>query len=131
MTTLGMAVVLLLAMSASSFGDDQAKLPADVKVQKIVSGQIFADSKGMTLYTFDRDTAPGKSACNGPCAQNWPPLAAKSAAKPTGDWTLVTRDDGSKQWAYKGKPLYTWIKDSKPGDTTGDGFNSVWHIAKP
>ncbi len=131
MTTLGMAVVLLLAMSASSVGDDKANPPADVKIQKTAIGQVFADSKGMTLYTFDRDTVPGKSACNGPCAQNWPPLAAKSAAKPMGDWTVVTRDDGFKQWAYKGKPLYTWVKDSKPGDTTGDGFNSVWHIAKP
>jgi predicted lipoprotein with Yx(FWY)xxD motif len=43
----------------------------------------------------------------------------------------VTRDDGSKQWAYKGKPLYTWVKDAKPGDVTGDGVNSVWHIAQP
>jgi predicted lipoprotein with Yx(FWY)xxD motif len=48
-----------------------------------------------------------------------------------GDWTVVTRDDGSKQWAYKNKPLYTWVKDSKPGDTTGEGFNNVWHVAKP
>jgi predicted lipoprotein with Yx(FWY)xxD motif len=63
MTTLGMAVVLLLAMSVSSVGADKAKLPADVKVQKAAAGEVFADSKGMTLYTFDRDTAPGKSAC--------------------------------------------------------------------
>jgi predicted lipoprotein with Yx(FWY)xxD motif len=41
------------------------------------------------------------------------------------------RDDGAKQWAYKGKPLYTWAKDTKPGDITGDGVNNVWHIAKP
>ena len=129
-TTLGMAVVLLLAMSVSSYGDDKAKPPAGVKVQKTAIGQVFADSKGMTLYTFDKDTA-GKSACNGPCAQNWPPLAAKAEAKPMGDWTVVTRDDGSKQWAYKNKPLYTWVKDSKPGDTTGEGVNNVWHVAKP
>ena len=55
---------------------------------------------------------------------------ATGDAKPTGDWTVVTRDDGSKQWAYKGKPLYAWSKDTKPGDKTGDGFNSVWHTAK-
>ena len=53
-------------------------------------------------------------------------------AKGAGDWTVVVRDDGLKQWAYKGKPVYTWVKDTKPGDTTGDGFNNgVWHIAKP
>jgi len=92
-------------------------------------GGAWVDAKGMTLYTFDRD-AGGKSACNGPCAANWPPLAAGADAKASGDWTVVTRDDGSKQWAYKGKPLYAWSKDSKPGDMTGDGMNSVWHAAK-
>jgi predicted lipoprotein with Yx(FWY)xxD motif len=85
----------------------------------------------MTLYTFDKD-AGGKSACNGPCATNWPPLMAAADAKASGDWTIVTRDDGSKMWALKGKPLYTFAKDTKPGDTTGDGFlNGAWHIAKP
>ena len=71
------------------------------------------------------------SACNGPCATNWPPLMAAASDKPEGDWTIVTRDDGGKQWAYKGKPVYTWIKHSKPSDKTGDGVNKVWNIAKP
>lgn len=93
-------------------------------------GKVLANAKGMTLYTFDKD-APGKSNCNGPCAQNWPPLAAAADAKPAGDWTVVARDDGGKQWAYKGMPLYAWSKDAKPGDTTGDGFNGAWRIAKP
>jgi predicted lipoprotein with Yx(FWY)xxD motif len=51
--------------------------------------------------------------------------------KASGDYTLVTRDDGSKQWAIKGKPLYYWSKDTKPGDKTGDGVNQVWQVAKP
>ena len=89
----------------------------------------LTDAKGMTLYTFDKDAA-GKSACNGPCATNWPPLIAGADAKASGDWTTIARDDGTRQWAYKGKPLYTWSKDAKPGDKTGDGFNSVWHTAK-
>jgi predicted lipoprotein with Yx(FWY)xxD motif len=96
--------------------------------KKAADGTL-TDAKGMTLYTFDRD-AGGKSACNGPCATNWPPLAATGDAKASGDWTIVTRDDGSKQYAYKGKPLYTWSKDAKPGDKTGDGVNNVWHTAK-
>jgi predicted lipoprotein with Yx(FWY)xxD motif len=90
---------------------------------------VLTNSAGMTLYTFDKD-AGGKSACNGPCAANWPPLMAGADAKPYGDWTIVTRDDGGKQWAYEGKPLYLWAKDQKPGDKTGDGFNGVWHVAK-
>lgn len=93
-------------------------------------GGTLVSSAGMTLYTFDKDTAgSGKSACNGPCAVNWPPLAAAAADQTSGDWSIVTRDDGSKQWAYKGKPLYRWIKDQKPGDKTGDGFNKIWHVA--
>jgi predicted lipoprotein with Yx(FWY)xxD motif len=83
----------------------------------------------MTLYTFDKD-AGGKSACNGPCAGNWPPFTAGSDAKSSGEWSIIARDDGSKQWAYKGKPLYLWSKDQKPGDMTGDGFNGIWHVVK-
>lgn len=96
---------------------------------KVADGTLTSDN-GMTLYTFDKD-AEGKSACNGPCAGNWPPLAAAADAKPSGDWMVVTRDDGSKQWAYKGKPLYRWAKDAKPGDRTGDNVNNVWHVARP
>jgi predicted lipoprotein with Yx(FWY)xxD motif len=86
----------------------------------------------MTLYTFDRDTTgSGKSVCNGPCATNWPPLMATDADTPAGDYTVVTRDDGKKQWAMKGKPLYYWAKDTRPGDKTGDNVGTVWHIVKP
>jgi len=86
----------------------------------------------MTLYTFDRDMAgSGKSVCNGPCATNWPPLAAAADATGPAGWTVITRDDGSRQWAWQGKPVYYWVKDQKPGDRTGDGFNSVWRLAMP
>ena len=97
---------------------------------KVADG-VLVSPTGMTLYTFDRDTAAGKSACNGPCATNWPPLMVPAGASASGDWSVVTRDDGSKQWAYKGKPVYTWAKDTKPGDRTGDGFNNVWRLARP
>jgi predicted lipoprotein with Yx(FWY)xxD motif len=91
----------------------------------------LTNAAGMTLYTFDKDAAgSGKSVCNGPCATNWPPLMAAADAKAAGDYSIATRDDGAKQWAFKGKPLYLWAKDQKPGDKTGDGFNSVWHTAK-
>ena len=92
---------------------------------------VLATPAGATVYTFDKDSAnSGKSACNGPCAQAWPPLAAQAGDAASGDWSLVTRDDGSKQWAYKGWPLYTFSKDAKPGDTTGDKFKDVWHVIK-
>lgn len=112
-------VAMLLATGTAMSADP-------VKTQ----GGMFVNSVGMTLYTFDKDT-DGKSVCNGPCAANWPPLMAAASDKAEGSWTIVTRDDGGKQWAYKGKPLYTWVKDQKPGDTTGDGVGKVWNIAKP
>jgi predicted lipoprotein with Yx(FWY)xxD motif len=93
-------------------------------------GKALVNGKGMTLYIFGRDAA-GKSNCNGQCATNWTPLPAAADAKASGDWSIVTRDDGSRQWAYKRKPLYTWKEDKSPGDVTGDGVNNVWHIAAP
>lgn len=120
--------ILAGALVAASVAVAQTAAPA--KVADTSKGKALVDAKGMTLYTFDRDSA-GKSACNGQCAQNWPPLMAGANASASGDWSVITRDDGSKQWAYKGKPLYLWVKDAKPGDVTGDGVNNVWRIATP
>jgi len=94
---------------------------------------LLSDPSGMTLYTFDRDTAgSGKSVCNGPCAANWPAFAAPVTAVPIDDYSVVIRDDGSRQWALKGKPLYTFTKDVKAGDKNGDGaLNNQWHVARP
>ena len=87
---------------------------------------------GMALYTFDRDAAgSGKSVCNGPCATLWPPLMASDTDKGSGDYAVIVRDDGKKQWAYKGKPLYYFQRDTKAGECTGDGFNQVWKTARP
>jgi len=124
----------MLSLIASAVGFAQTT-PAGIKTAKIGSDTVFVDPDGMTLYTFDGDTTPNKSACNGMCAMNWPPLMAPDNAAPIGDWTVVTRDDGSRQWAYKGKPLYTFHRDHAPGDGRGDnaGPNGthVWHFAKP
>lgn len=90
----------------------------------------LTNAAGMTLYVFDRDSA-GKSACNGGCAANWPPLLADDDDTASGDWSIVTREDGKKQWAWKGRPLYIWSKDQKPGDKLGDGLlNGAWHVAR-
>ncbi len=93
---------------------------------------VLTDAAGMTLYTFDKDVAgSGKSVCNDACAKAWPPLMASAddAAKPP--FSLVTRDDGTRQWAHAGKPLYLFQKDTKPGEMTGDNFKEVWHVVKP
>jgi predicted lipoprotein with Yx(FWY)xxD motif len=120
--------LIALALAGALLGGcaSMSKAPA------VASNGVLTGSNGMTLYTFDRDAAgSGKSACNGPCATNWPPLMAAAGAQPSGDYTIVVRDDGSRQWAHKGQPLYYWIKDAKPGDRTGDGVNKVWHLARP
>ncbi len=129
MTKIGYAAIAatlgLLSACAMGPGEPQHKT-MDTKL-----GQVLTTSDGMTLYTFANDKEPGKSACNGPCATNWPPLMAKADATSVGKWTVITRADGSKQWAYDGKPLYAWIRDKQPGDTTGDGVNNVWKVARP
>jgi predicted lipoprotein with Yx(FWY)xxD motif len=118
-----------IALSAASVPYAYADMP--VKTAATAKGPTLVDGKGMTLYIFAKDS-DGKSACNGGCAANWPPLAAADTDKTAGDYTIIARDDGGKQWAYKGKPLYTWVKDTKPGDITGDGFlNGAWHVARP
>jgi len=103
------------------------------KTADTAKGKVLVNAKGMTLYVFDKDKdAPGKSVCNGPCAENWPALLASDNDKASGDWSLVARDDGKKMWAYKGRPLYAWKNDKAPGDTDGDGkLNGAWHAATP
>ena len=93
-----------------------------------VAGNMLTNDAGMTLYTFDKD-AGGKSACNGPCATSWPPVPA-DAAPVSAPFSIVTREDGTKQIAYKGKPLYLYAADKKPGERTGDGFKDLWHVVK-
>ena len=78
---------------------------APTKTGDSSKGKVLTDDKGMTLYVFDKDSG-GKSACNGPCAGNWPPLKATASSSSAGDYAVITRDNGSKQWAYKGRPLY-------------------------
>ena len=96
--------------------------PVDVRDGMLVNGE------GMTIYTFDKDVAgSGKSNCNDACAKMWPPVPL------TADWiespySIVTRDDGTRQLAYKGRPLYLYAKDAKPGERKGDKQNGVWHV---
>jgi predicted lipoprotein with Yx(FWY)xxD motif len=124
-------VFMTALVAAIGFAGAALAQTAPTKTGDSAKGKVLTDGKGMTLYTFDKD-AGGKSACNGQCAINWPPLMAAAGAKADGGYTVITRDDGGKQWAYKGKPLYGWKNDKKAGDVSGDGVaNGAWHIAKP
>lgn len=85
-----------------------------------------------TLYTFDDDT-PGVTTCFGGCLVVWPALYAPADAQAFGDFSVITRDASTKQWAYKGLPLYFYVGDTAPGDVTGDvtGEYTDWTIARP
>lgn len=105
-----------------------AAAQASEAITKKVDG-VLVDHAGMTLYTFDKDLAgSGKSACNGPCAKAWLPLPGPDTAGPP--YSVVTREDGSKQLAYKGKPLYLYGADQKPGERNGDNYKQLWHVVK-
>ena len=120
------AVVLTAAAYGIAIAADA--MPASVHS---MNGMLM-DAKGMTLYTWDNDKEANKSACTGNCLANWPRVTASAQDKDIGaDWKVITNADGSKQWSYKGKPLYYFVMDKAPGDKLGDGRGMVWHIAKP
>jgi predicted lipoprotein with Yx(FWY)xxD motif len=132
MSKLLTALLLALAVAACATAPTPAPSAAYAPPPAAPVVEALTNGAGMTLYVFDRDVAAsGKSVCNGQCATNWPPLLAGSDSTPFGQYTIVTRDDGARQWAYKGKPLYSWVKDQKPGDRTGDNVNNTWHVATP
>lgn len=129
-SSLIVASAFALAVAVPGLGWAAAGGPANMPTEVKETNGVLTDTKGMTLYTFDNDKDATKSACNGNCANNWPALKASATETDMGDWKIISRDDGSKQWSYKGKPLYTYSKDMKAGDKTGDNVGNVWHIAK-
>lgn len=99
-----------------------------------VHGSILVDGEGMTLYLFAND-AHNESNCAGVCAINWPPLII-SYGEVRGEGLraelgLIRRADGTMQVTYGGRPLYRWINDHRPGDTTGHGIGGNWFVVSP
>jgi predicted lipoprotein with Yx(FWY)xxD motif len=93
---------------------------------------ILVDLKGMTLYYFERDDSGDKSTCDGKCTERWIPVAASADAQASGDFTVITRSDGSKMWANRYRPLYSSRADKAPGDANGsDDPSNLWHVARP
>ena len=124
--TLAVAAIAGSGLSTASAQDTSPAMVAQTSL-----GSVLADKNGMTLYTYTRDMT-GYSNCNDACAATWTPMITAPNAKASGDWTIITRDDGRKQWAYKGRALYAWTKDAKAGDAGGDGVaGGKWRVAKP
>ena len=122
MKPIALGFAALLAIAGTSLAAEPWK------TMETPAGKVFANATGMTLYTFDKDSASASN-CYDACATMWPAFKANATAKAR-DWTIVSRKDGAQMWAYEGKPLYTYSKDKKPGDTTGDGVGGIWHVAK-
>jgi predicted lipoprotein with Yx(FWY)xxD motif len=114
---------LLLAALATAFTANVAL------AQSVAENNGVLTSAGRTLYTFDKDEA-NKSNCNGACAAAWPPFMAKDGARASGNFSVITRDDGAKQWAINEKPLYFFAADAQPGDAKGDGKGGAWHVVR-
>lgn len=125
-----MCAVLSLALAGVALADNHAIQLS----QKDGVGKFLADSKGMTLYTFKKDS-PGKSACTGDCVVKWPLYFRENVAVPegvsAGDFGTITREDGMRQTTYKGWPLYYFVGDKAPGDVLGQGLGNVWFVANP
>ncbi len=113
---LSLAMVALLAVLATG-----------AQAQPVARDGLLADAAGRTVYTFDKDTA-GKSNCSGGCLTAWPLFVAKPGAKAQGDFGLINAEGGQQQWTVKGKPLYYFAGDAKPGERNGDGSGGTWHV---
>jgi len=96
---------------------EPAALPAGLSLSTSLLGRVLADHKGRTLYTRTGDA---------PVSGPWQPLTAPALATVAGDWSLVPLPDGTRQWAYKGKPLYRYDNDRDPQDVRGHGVDGVW-----
>ena len=138
----GLSVVAVAAASGSvsaaksSQAFSQVLTPAGITTEVLGKGQgydlgkqtvaaqirddiAFTDAKGLTLYTYTADPV-GKATCVDACAKEWVPMLAHKGAKVFGEWSLVARADGTKQWAYQGKALYRFVKDVDPGSVWGN-----------
>ena len=93
------------------------------------AGNVLTTPDGMTVYTYDKDSS-GASSCYGECADHWPPVLAATDAQASGSMTIVERNDGTRQWAYNGMPLYLYHDDTAPGIVEGDNVGGVWHVVK-
>ena len=126
------------AAAATTASTSTANGPATIAAKKTSLGTILVDGQGRTLYLWDADTG-SMSTCSGACAQAWPPVLTKG--KPTASGGVnaallgtTTRTDGKTEVTYKGHPLYTFVEDHAPGDTTGqgsNGFGALWWVLSP
>jgi predicted lipoprotein with Yx(FWY)xxD motif len=130
-TILTVAAVVAPLLAACVTGGDNVAAVAPLKTMETSIGTVLADQKGYTLYTYKNDPT-GRSECAGRCARKWPPVMVNGEMPaPGGDLSVIERKDGSRQFAWRGRPLYRWEKDKEPGQVTGHNLGEVWFVARP
>lgn len=123
-TTLGAFAFVVSAAMAQT-----APVPDDVHLERTGAGTYIQSAVQQSLYYNGREDVTGEISCIEECLESWFPLRPSADARSQGDWTIVQRPDEGTQWAYQGKPLYTYIKDTFPGARLGDGASrEQWQI---
>ncbi|MBU6266564.1 MAG: hypothetical protein KGN34_03425 [Sphingomonadales bacterium] len=117
-----MSLVILLALASAAPAVPESSVQAGQENSVWVMRNLIDNN---LLYTFDQDE-PGKSNCNGTCATTWHPLNVLGSDRPVGKWTPIKRTDGSLQWAYDGRPVYSFAQDPEPV-TASNGKQGNWH----
>lgn len=128
-TALALAVSACASKSYAESGDYNYDPGTVVSKVNTPLGELFANADGKTLYTFTKD-GKAKSNCYDACANSWPPFMATKDATGWGKFSIITRKDGTYQWAYADQPLYTWVGDQRQGDTYGQGMGNAWYVVK-
>jgi len=131
-------LALALGVGAAVAATHSSARAAKVSTAHTALGSVVVDSRGRTLYLFEKDKR-GHSACSGVCAAYWPPLltSAKPLAAPGTKQSLlgtIRRSDGGKQVTFAGHPLYLFSGDTKRGETNGEGltdFGASWYALSP
>lgn len=110
-----------------------ADIPAQFGIFPVASGRLLGTATGFSIYAYDRDT-PLRSHCTGPCLLDWKPVLAGEAAIAKGEWSIVERESGVKQWAFRKRPLYTRVAESKVRSLEGSdeaGWRNVYTQLPP
>lgn len=128
-------MVFLFIMTAAAIpASAKCRYPSLNIREKEGIGRYLADENGMTLYRFAKDS-PGTSTCKGPCAEKWTVYYREKFVKPKvlkkEEFGTIMREDGKRQLTFRGYPVYYFVNDEQPGDTNGQGVNSVWFVVNP
>ena len=126
---LGAAASLAIASGAPAQERERSTLSHPAGANTVVLNGAPSPATGRALYFYDKDET-GVSKCVGQCTAAWPPLTPAPDAQPSGAWTIITRSDGARQWAYNGRPVYVFYRDKPDALATGAQLIPGWRLAK-